>query len=299
MKHATARRAGAAAGWRWVWRTSLSWRLLLLWTVLSLAPTLVVALPFWQGLRGLLDHAVHADDWARHLDGLVLADLVHGLGEGAPWLRGAGLAATLFALLLAPLLAGMMVAAGRAERTLSLNQLLQCGVIEYARMFRLALVALLPYGLALALVAALAAMADAQTARAVRESQAAWADRGAFALGALVLWLAHAWVESARAAFIADPLLGSAIRALLRGAAQLGARPFATLGAYLGPTVPAVIVALALGVLRLHVPPLGVGGFVLAFLCTQALVAVLGWGRFARLLALARVARPIARGSLR
>ena len=78
-----------------------------------------------------------------------------------------------------------------------------------------------------------------------------------------------------------------------------GARPFATLGAYLGPTVPAVIVALALGVLRLHVPPLGVGGFVLAFLCTQALVAVLGWGRFARLLALARVARPIARGSLR
>ncbi|PWK92115.1 hypothetical protein [Fulvimonas soli] len=272
---------------------AMQWRLLLLWLLFLLLPTAIVALPLWQALGGLLDHSVHAAAWARRLDGLAFGDLMRGMGEGGGWLHGAGLAATLLTLLLAPFLAGMAVAAGRAGRTLGFNQLVQCGVIEYGRMFRLALWSLLPYAVALGVAGVLFGVAHKHADRAVLESQADAARRAALWGSAVLFVLAHAVVESARAAFIADAGLRSATRALGRGFAQLLRRPLSTLLSYLLISAVAYAAAMAFGVGRVNTPPLGLGGFLLALLLTELAVAAVGWGRIARLFALAEVSRSL------
>lgn len=273
---------------------AMQWRLLLLWLLFLLLPTLVVALPFWHGMRGLLDHSTHAAQWAQRLDGLVFADVMHGLGDAGDWLHGAGLAATLLALLIAPFLTGMTVAAGRAGRRLGFGQLMQGGVVEYGRMFRLALWALLPYAIALGVAAALFGMANKHAQHAVLQSQADAALQVARWGCAIVLVLAHALAESSRAAFIADTGLHSATRALGRGCMQLLRRPFSTLLSYLLLGAVAWALTLAFGVARLHRPPLGVGDFLLALLLTELVALAIGWGRIARLFALAEVGRSLA-----
>jgi hypothetical protein len=47
-------------------------------------------------------------------------------------------------------------------------------------------------------------------------------------------------------------------------------------------------------VARLHRPPLGVGDFLLALLLTELVALAIGWGRIARLFALAEVGRSLA-----
>jgi len=192
------------------------------------------------------------------------------------------------------------VAAGRAGRTLGLGQLIQSGVIEYGRMFRMLLWSLLPYAIAVGVGAMLFGVAHKQGEQAVLQSVA---DRfGHIALWVLVVLfvLAHAIVESARAAFIADAGLRSATRALGRGFLQLLRRPLGTLLSYLVIGAIGYGIAFALGVGRLHTTAMGTGGFLLALLLAELAVLVVGWTRVARLFALAEVGRSLAprRGGL-
>ena len=63
---------------RTCWRAAISalqWRLLALWTVALLLPTLVLALPFWQHFSASFDYSVHAADLAQRLDLSNIADL--------------------------------------------------------------------------------------------------------------------------------------------------------------------------------------------------------------------------------
>jgi hypothetical protein len=94
-----------------------------------------------------------------------------------------------------------------------------------------------------------------------------------------------------RAAFIADPDLRSATRALARGVLQLLRRPLRTVLFYLAVTVVGMLLFGGLGMARIHTTAVGAGGLCLALLLGQAMVLVLGWMRFARLLALSEVAR--------
>jgi hypothetical protein len=292
MTYKNARGASAAAMLR-APLAALQWRLLLLWLLFLLLPTAIVALPMWRALAALLDHSVHATAWARRFDGLVLGDVMNSLGHGGAWLGGAGLLAMAVAVLLEPYLAGMTVAAGRAGRTLGLGQLLQSGIIEYGRMFRVLLWSLLPYAIVAGGAVALFGLADRRAEQAVLESRAELYQHIAMWVLGVLFVLAHAAVESARAAFIADAGLRSATRAFGRGFAQLSRRPFSTLLGYLLIGAVGYAIALAFGVVRLRTAAVGIEGFGLALLLGQLAVLAVGWTRVARLFALAEVGRSL------
>lgn len=292
MTYKNARRVNLAALLR-APLVALQWRLLLLWLVFLLLPTAMVALPLWRALAGLLDRSVHAVAWAQHLDGLMLADVMSALGDQGAWLSGTGILALVFALLLAPLLAGMTVASGRVGRVLGFSQLLQSGVIEYGRMFRLMLWSLLPYAIAFAAAAMAFHAADAHAETAVLESRADLYQHLALGALAVLLVLAQAIVESARAAFIADAGLRSATRALGRGFMQLLRRPLSTVLTYLVVGAIGYGLAIVCGIWRIHTPAIGLGGFLLALLASELAVLLIGWTRVARLFALAEVSRSL------
>lgn len=272
---------------------ALQWRLLLLWLLFLLLPTAVAALPFWRALADLLDHSVHAAEWARRFDAQMFGDMMAALGEGSAWFHGSLVLAVAFALLLAPFLTGMTVATGRAGRALGFGQLMQSGVIEYGRMFRLMLWSLLPYAVAIGLGAMAIGVAHKSADHAVLQSSADRYQHTALWVLAVLFVLAHAMVDSARAAFIVDPGLRSATRALGRGFMQLLRRPLGTLLSYLIVGAIGSAIALAFGVARLQTTAVGPGGFLLALLFAELAVLAVGWMRIARLFALAAVGRSL------
>ncbi len=273
---------------------AMQWRLLLLWVLVMLLPTAVVALPLWRTLSGLLDHSVHAQAWATHFSALMFGDTLSALSDNTGWLNGVALLGLLLTLMLSPFLNGMVIGSGRAGRVLGFSHLLQCGVVEYGRMFRLMLWSILPYAVMAALIGVVFHALGRVDDKAVLESYVDSVTHMATWASVLLFVLAQAIVESGRAAFIADSGLRSATRAFGRGFMQLLRRPFSTLFCYLLISVVGYAIALALGVGRVHTPAVGVVGLVLAVLLAQLVVLVLGWVRVARLFALAEVARSLS-----
>ncbi|MFC5740424.1 hypothetical protein [Dyella tabacisoli] len=278
--------------------TALQWRLLLLWLVLLLLPAAVVALPIWKALSGLLDSSVHADAWAQKFDTNMFGDTMRTWGDLSSMFGANVMLGLVLTLALAPWLNGMVIASGRAGRTLGFGQLLQGGLVEYGRMFRLMLWSLLPFAIAIGLSTLGFNMADERIEAAVLKSQADASQQAALLAAGVLFVLLHAVVESARAAFIADTGLRSATRALWRGFMQLLRRPFSTLFAYLLVSAIGYLAVLALGMARIQVPAIGLGGFVAAFLLSQLIVVALGWTRTARLFALAEVSRSLTSSRL-
>ncbi|WP_308427768.1 hypothetical protein [Rhodanobacter panaciterrae] len=273
---------------------AMQWRLLLLWVLFLLLPTAVVSLPLWRALSGLLDHSVHAQAWAAQFSPLMFGDTVSALSDSTGWFNGVALLGLLITVLLSPFLNGMVIGSGRAGRVLGFSHLLQCGIVEYGRMFRLMLWSILPYAAMAALIGFAFHAVDGIDSKAVLESQVDSASHIAMGIAALLFVLAQAIVESGRAAFIADSGLRSATRAFGRGFMQLLRRPFSTLLCYLLISLVGYAIALALGVGRMHTTAIGVGGLILAVLLAQLVVLVLGWVRVARLFALAEVARSLS-----
>ncbi|WEN16545.1 hypothetical protein PY254_07745 [Rhodanobacter sp. AS-Z3] len=271
---------------------AMQWRLLLLWVLLLLLPTAVVSLPFWRAISSVLDHSIHVQEWATTFSGAMLTDGMTALNMSS-WFGGLALSGMLLTVLLLPFLNGMVVGTGRAGRTLGFSHLLQCGVVEYGRMFRLMLWSLLPYVVMAALIGMVMGMAGDVGDKAVLESQADRASHLALFVAGVLFVLAQSIVESSRAAFIADTGLRSATRAMGRGVMQLLRRPFSTLLGYLLISVIGYAIAMAIGVARVHTPAVGVVGLLLAMLLAQLLVLVIGWVRVARLFALAEVARSL------
>jgi hypothetical protein len=272
---------------------AMQWRLLLLWVLLLLLPTAVVSLPIWRALSGALDHSIHAQAWATQFSATMVGDLMSTL-QVSSWFKGLALMGMLLTLLLSPFLNGMMVGAGRAGRALGFSHLLQCGIVEYGRMFRLMLWSILPYGVMAGLIGVALHMADGVSDKAVLESQADRASHLALFVAGVLFVLAQSTVESGRAAFIADAGLRSSTRAFGRGFMQLLRRPFSTLLCYLLISLVGYAIAAALGVGRVHTPAVGLAGLLLAVLLAQLAVLVIGWVRAARLFALAEVARSLS-----
>jgi hypothetical protein len=275
---------------------ALQWRLLLLWMLATLAATAVAALPFLQALGALLDHSTHAHAWARQFDGLMFGDVAASLSREHAVLHGAGLGSLLLMLLLLPWLNGMLVASGRSGRPLGFGGLLQGGLAEYGRMFRLLLWSVLPYALAGFLIQLGFDHADDRADVAVLQSQADSAQHLAWWATGVIVVLMQAWVESARAAFIADTSLRSASVAMVRGLMQLLRRPLSTLLVYLSVTLIGFAIALGVGLLRAHTLAVGTQGLLLGFLLSQLVVVTLGWMRIARLFAIAEVGRSLGMG---
>jgi len=196
-------------------------------------------------------------------------------------------------LLLSPFLAGMVVGSGRAGRVLGFGALLQSGLVEYGRMFRVLLWSLVPYAIVVGVHGLGTHLADKHAEQAVLEAQADRYADIAYAVLAIAFVLAQTIVESARAAFIADAGLRSATRALWRGIRQLFKQPLQTLLFYLAVTSAGLLLAAVFGLLRIRVTAVGVGGMLLALLLGQLVVLAIGWMRTARLFVLAEVARVV------
>lgn len=266
----------------------LQWRLLLLWVLISLLPTLVVALPLWRTLDALMGYSVHAEAWAKHFDGLMFGDVYTALGRDNPWIGMAFVAGVILTLAISPFLTGMAVAGGRAGRALSFGGLLQGGATEYGRMLRLLLLTIVPYGLFGLVAKAASSFADDKVDVALLPATADMYSYGALAIALLFFVIAQAVVESARAQFVADIVLRSAFRALGRGFMQFVRRPFASLLVYLVITLVGTGLAVLIAAWRGHTVATG-SGLIVAFLIVQLGVIVLGWMRTARLLALAGI----------
>lgn len=279
---------------------ALQWRLLLLWTVGLMLPTLAIWLPTWHALGGLYDFSPRAAEIARRFDMLAFEDTVIAFGRAGGALAGASLFAVVLAALTAPFLAGVTAAAARQRggaAPLRLVALVQGGAAFYGRMFRLALVSLVPLGAAGAVASVAFKLADKRAETATLQSQAERAGHVALAVTLIVFVLLHATVEAARAQLIADERLRSAWRAWARGLRLTVARPLPVLALYVGAMLAGTAVAAVPLLVRLRLTPASGVVFWLGFLLTQLGVAAVGWGRAGRLFALAAVAadaRPAA-----
>lgn len=271
---------------------AMQWRLLLLWTLLLLLPTAVVSLPFWRAMSSAIDHSIHAQAWATRFSATMFGDAMAFLNAGT-WFNALALLGLGLTLLLSPFLNGMVIGSGRAGRALGFSHLLQCGIVEYGRMFRVMLWSIVPYLIMGASIAGAMHVASGVGEKAVLQSSADRASHLALFAAAVLFVLAQSIVDSTRAAFIADAGLRSATRALGRGFMQLLRRPISTLLSYLLIGAIGYGVAFALGVGRVHTPAIGLVGLLLAMLIAQLVVLVIGWVRVARLFALAEVARSL------
>jgi hypothetical protein len=278
-------------------RCALQWRLLVLWTGVLLLPALVAALPVWQLLSANLDHTVHAAALASRLDLVALADLSGALARSGAATGNGTLLSLVLTLLLSPLLSGMTIAAARAPQQLGFSGLVAGGVLEYARLLRMMVWALVPLGLAAALSGVAMSAADKAGERAILEADASHASLAAIVFAAVVLLLANATLDAGRATLAIDRRRKSAVRAWWDGCKLLGRRPLATFGAWFGISALGLALAALLGVARIKVPALGAGGFLAAFALTQLAVAAVAWMRSARLVALMELARAGARKS--
>lgn len=275
---------------------ALQWRLLLWWAILLLLPAIVAALPLWQLLSANLDHAIHAARLAEKLDMLAISDLLvigrerHGAALGA-----GGLVALALTLLLSPLLTGMTIAAVQARQQapqpLRFVPLLSAGAAHYGRLVRMLVWAVVPLGIAGA-VAGMAFNAAGKTAEtAILETDASHASHLALLATVILLVVVHASIDAGRAVLGNASQRRSAFLAWWGGLKLLLRRPLSVLGSYVVVTAVGLAVAAALLLARVHVPALGAGGTVAAFLLTQLSVVVLGFMRSARLAALMELAR--------
>jgi hypothetical protein len=271
---------------------AFQWRLLVLWVIGLLVPTLVATLPVWQLLSDRLDYSVHVQEIATRFDLGWMFEVV------APFFQtsGAVLATTTLTslalvLLRSPWLTGMVVASIRAGDTLRFGNLLQFGLREYGRMARMMLWSVLPLGVAFAIGGGMEAWASKQAETMILESGAINASR----IAMVVLWVAfvlmHATVEAGRGVMAADPSRRSAVKAWWRGAVLLARRPVAVLVVYLGATIAGLGLALVFAFARTQVGAGTTGGLVLGVLLVQLIVMAMAWGRIARLYGLSMLAR--------
>jgi hypothetical protein len=285
----TSRRGGPGASLAAL-KSSLQWRMWLLWILATLIPTLLVATPLWATLQAQFGHSVHAADIAAGHDVPLLLQGIMKAAEHAGWLGISLGASTVLMLLLSPWLSGMVVASLRAGRRLGFGELVHGGLSEYWRMLRMLLWSAIPLGIALAIGGGVIGAMHKSTEHAILASEVDAAGRMGLVIAAILFVLAHATVEAGRGWLGADRGLRSVIRAWWRGLKLLLRRPLATLLVYLLTSIVGYGLALLFAWLRVRVDGVGMGAFALSFLLGQALVAMLAWGRIARLYGMADLA---------
>ena len=272
-------------------RSAFRGRLLLLWILFLALPTLLVAFAQWQTLVPHLAWSVHADEWASGINVPLIGDLYMALSrESTSPVPNVGLALVL-SLLLSPFLNGMLIRQLYVDRALGFRELLRAGIEEYGRMFRFLLVALIPLSIALVASAGVRKMTKKHAEAAIYSADVNTMTYVFLVIAGLFLITALTSIDSGRAQFVVDGRLRSAFKAWWRGLKLTLRRPLATLGVYTLITLLSLLLAAAFGLLRLHTPSAGFGGFVLGVIISQLIVASLAWGRIARLAGLAQLAR--------
>jgi hypothetical protein len=285
----TARQGGKlarwAAGWIHAAKAGAQWRLLLLWLAALALPLLLALLPFTLALADRLNHSLLAAAWVSDSEASSLVEILTTLGAYHYSPAAGGISALFLVLLLSPWLTGMVMAAARSPVPLRFGALLKGGLADYGRMARMLLWAAVPLGAAGAAAAGLGALASHHAEAAILESDAQLWNRLALAGGALLLILAHATVDAARAQMVIEPRRRSVVRAWARAVRSLAQRP-ARLLDYGVISIVGLLLAAAWGFARLQVAPAGAFSVAGAVILGQLIALSLIWMRCARLFAL-------------
>lgn len=285
----TPRRGGLGAAFAAL-ASALQWRLLLLWILATLVPTLLVATPLWQALQVQFGHSVHAAQIAAGQDVSLLMQGLAKFAEHLDWLVAGLGGSTVLMLLVAPWLTGMVVASLRAGRRLGFGELVHGGLSEYWRMLRMMLWSLVPLGAALAIGGAVVGAMRSGADDAILAADADAAARNGMIVAGIVFVLLHATVEAGRGWLGADRALRSVVKAWWRGVKLLLRRPVATLLVYVVASLAGYGLAALFAWWRVRADGTGTGAFVASFLLGQAVVAMIAWARIARLTGMASLA---------
>ncbi len=274
-----------------VTRQALQWRLMVLWMVALLLPTLMLIIPLWRGLAAALDHSLYASQWAHQLDAIVIADVLNSLGDSGFAIGQAGVTALLLTLLLSPFLSGTVITAARASTRPGFAELIQGGVREYGRLLRMLLWSALPLGVAAGLGALGMHWAKDFGEKAILESDVQMVGRIALAVMIVLLLLAHLTVDAGRAQFALFRNRTSAIKAWWNGLKTLRQHFWRMLGSYVLLSAVGLGLALVITALRVALPQLGVGWTLIGLALAELAVATVVWMKIARLLALIQQSR--------
>jgi hypothetical protein len=280
--------------WKQAIARGAQWRYLLVFVLGTLLPALVVLAPVHGFFKALFDHSTRAGELVSSLDSAAFFEVMRQLNEpDAEGIHGALFGALLVAFVLAPALAGAAAAVARVEGEgpVRLRDLLAAAGSYYPRMFRMAVVSLLPVGVAMVLAALLLKLADRADAHAVLESTASRNATLAWIGAAILVWLAQSSVEVGRAVLVAEPGRRSAFLAWWRGMRLFVRRGWQVLGVCFVTGVAAVLVAGLLTAVRLRLPVSGPVTIAIELLFAQAAVAAIGWGRASRMAGLVKVVR--------
>lgn len=271
------------------------WRLLLLLALLSAIPAALATLPVWQFLSDALDHAPRAALLAAGLDASLLPDLAQlasDAGAGSA-IRAGWLSALVVALLLGPVGTGATLAEAGSDHALKLRPLLTGAGRYYGRMFRTAIVAVIPFGLAAAAIGLVGKLAQLSMEKSVTEAAAASTGRWAVAVGFAIFALAHLTLDAGRARIAARPERKSALLAWFAGVWLVVRHPIHTVAIGLAGLVAGPVTALAVMAIRERLPAGPRWSLVAAVLLAQLAAAAVGWGRAVRVAGLARLARDL------
>lgn len=271
---------------------AFQWRMLVLWVVGLLVPTLALTLPVWQALSERLDHSVRAAEIAQRFDIAWMIEATSPITkDSGAALAGTGIASLCLALLIAPWLTGTVVASIRAGQVLRFGTLLQMGLREYGRMFRMLLWSAIPLGIALGASGMVSKWAGKQADIAILEAGADNARLIATLVLVVLFVLAHATIEAGRSVIAADPSRRSVVKTWWRGTQLLLRRPISVLVVYLGTALAGYGLALVFGFARTQIGAASVGGMLAGLVLVQLVVASIAFGRIARLYGLSSLVR--------
>jgi hypothetical protein len=157
-------------------------------------------------------------------------------------------------------------------------------------MARMLLWGFLPLGLAAAAAGGLMKLAENHAEQAILESDAQLWGRLALVASAVLVLLAHATVDAARAQMVIEPRRRSVVLAWWKATRLLARRPGRVL-IYVVLTAIGLALAAAFGLARLNVSASSGLGLIGGLVLGQCLVLALAWMRCARLFALVSAGR--------
>jgi hypothetical protein len=274
------------------------WRIVILWLVLTLIPTALLALPVFSVLSAAFDSSVDVNAWAEHFHIGRFSDLGGLMTASFPFARPIEVVAAssvILLIFLSPFLNAAVIASAQANRSLAFAGLIQGGFTFYGRMLRVTIWSLVPLGIVFAINHGISKLIDHNAEKAILESDIVLQHRLGWLVAFVLLFVVHVSIEAARAQFALDPSRRSAVLAWWRGVRLVKRRAVAALGSYFVIEVVAILVVFVLGILRINIPHAGGLGLALVTLLAEIAVAAIAWMQIARLLVLTQITRETAR----
>jgi hypothetical protein len=270
---------------------ALQWRPILLQLILLGIAGLVAGFPWLGQFDAIFSHLPDQEQIVARLGSSGLIELVLRLtGPGNMHAQSGTLAAFVLTLLTGVIFAGAILAVAASDELLHSRELLEGAGRYYGRLFRMLLANLIPLGVCGAIAGGVFHWAGKLGERVTTEHEANRASLIAVCVALLCYVLAGVWTDLSRAFFVAQPARRSALFATFAGTWLLLRRPLRALSIGLFFDAVSLLLAGTWMVARQQITQTG-WRVLLAFLFAQGALALIAWGRAARLLGLVELAR--------